>query len=139
MSAYQVKDELINALRSNRFHLIVTNFANCDMVGHTGVFDAAVQAVKTVDACLQDIVPAALENHFSVIIIADHGNAEKMLDENDNIFTAHSMNNVPVCIVQKEKIITEIQNGILADVAPTILKIMGIDIPQEMTGKVLIK
>jgi 2,3-bisphosphoglycerate-independent phosphoglycerate mutase len=137
MSAYEVQEQLIKELDSQQYHLIVTNFANCDMVGHTGVFEAAVKAVQTVDICLQKIIPAALKNQYTVIVTADHGNADKMIDENENIFTAHSMNPVPVCIISTEKEMTNIKNGILADIAPTILKIMGITIPHEMLGKTL--
>ncbi len=137
MSAYEVKDKLILALKENEYSLIITNFANCDMVGHTGIFDAAVKAVEAVDKCIGEIIPVAKENNYNILLTADHGNADKMLDENDNIFTAHSLNKVPLVISLLEKKST-VSDGKLADIAPTILKIMGIPQPEEMTGKCLI-
>ncbi|MCF7858733.1 MAG: 2,3-bisphosphoglycerate-independent phosphoglycerate mutase [Candidatus Cloacimonetes bacterium] len=136
MSAFDVKDKLIASLDKD-YSLIITNFANCDMVGHTGVFDATVKAVETVDKCLSEIVPAAQASDFNIILTADHGNADKMLDDDGNIFTAHSMNPVPVVIsLLNEK--KPVSKGKLADIAPTILKIMDIPQPDEMTGKSLI-
>jgi len=137
MSAYIVKDKLVNALNSLEYDLIITNFANCDMVGHTGFFEAAKLAVEAVDKCLGEVIPAAQKNGYNIILTADHGNADKMLDVNGNVFTAHSLNPVPLILslVSKEKPI--LNDGILADIAPTILKIMKIDIPSEMTGKTL--
>ena len=137
MSANEVKDKLISALKGNEYSLIVTNFANCDMVGHTGIFDAAVKAVETVDKCIGEIIPVAKENDYNILLTADHGNADKMLDGNGNVFTAHSLNLVPIVISLLEKN-TEVADGKLADIAPTILKIMGIPQPDEMTGKCLI-
>ncbi|MEA2095082.1 MAG: 2,3-bisphosphoglycerate-independent phosphoglycerate mutase [Candidatus Cloacimonadota bacterium] len=137
MSAHEIKDKLISALKGNEYSLIVTNFANCDMVGHTGIFDAAVKAVETVDKCIGEIIPVAKEKNYNILLTADHGNADKMLDENENIFTAHSLNKVPIVISLLEKN-TAVANGKLADIAPTILKIMGIPQPDEMTGKCLI-
>ncbi len=137
MSAYEVKDKLISALKEDEYSLIVTNFANCDMVGHTGNFDAAVKAVETVDKCIGKIIPAAKENNYNIILTADHGNADKMLDENGNAFTAHSLNKVPIVISLLENN-KNVADGKLADIAPTILKIMGIPKPDEMTGKCLI-
>jgi 2,3-bisphosphoglycerate-independent phosphoglycerate mutase len=137
MSAYEVKDKLINAMAAGKYDLIITNFANCDMVGHTGIFAAAVKAVETVDECVGEIVKAAAENKFNLILTADHGNAEKMIDEKGNLFTAHTTNPVPVVIslINHEKV--NLKEGILADLAPTILKIMKIAQPEEMTGKAL--
>ncbi len=137
MSAYEVKDKLISALEDGKHSLIVTNFANCDMVGHTGVFDAAVNAVEAVDKCIGVIIPVAKQNNYSILLTADHGNADKMLDENGNVFTAHSLNKVPIVISLLENN-NKISDGKLADIAPTILKIMGIHQPKEMTGKCLI-
>jgi 2,3-bisphosphoglycerate-independent phosphoglycerate mutase len=137
MSAYEVKDKLISALKENEYSLIVTNFANCDMVGHTGVFDAAIKAVEAVDNCIGKIIPIAKENNYNILLTADHGNADKMLDDDGNVFTAHSLNKVPIVISLIEKN-TPVANGKLADIAPTILKIMGISQPKEMTGKCLI-
>jgi 2,3-bisphosphoglycerate-independent phosphoglycerate mutase len=137
MSAYEVKDNLIKALNSDKYDLIITNFANCDMVGHTGVFDAAKAAVETINECLGEIIPTAKNNEYNIILIADHGNAEKMLDEDGNIFTAHTTNPVPLIISLYSNDKINIKHGILADVAPTILKIMNINIPEDMTGKTL--
>ncbi|HPR18824.1 MAG TPA: 2,3-bisphosphoglycerate-independent phosphoglycerate mutase, partial [Candidatus Cloacimonadota bacterium] len=119
MSAYEVCDNLVTALNSGKYDLIITNFANCDMVGHTGVFDAAVKAVETVDKCLGKVLPAALKNGFNILLTADHGNAEKMLDEEGRIFTAHSTNPVPVVVHSPQKKIENLREGILADISPT--------------------
>jgi len=137
MSALEVKDKLVSALESEKYSLIITNFANCDMVGHTGVFEAAVKAVETVDKCVGDIIPIAKEHGYNIILTADHGNADKMLDEKGNIFTAHSLNLVPFVVSLVDKNVS-VEDGNLADIAPTILKIMGITKPGEMTGKSLI-
>ena len=138
MHALIVKDECIKAIKSDKYQSIIMNFANCDMVGHTGVFDATVKAVETVDQCVGDIIPLALEKGFSVIITADHGNAEQMFDEEGNVMTAHSLNDVPICVVSNDNSIKSIDSGILADIAPTLLELMDIEQPQEMTGKSLI-
>ncbi len=137
MSAYKVKDKLVDALKNKNYNLIVTNFANCDMVGHTGVFDAAVKAVKTIDECLGEIIPVAIEKDYNIFITADHGNADQMLDKNGNPFTAHSKNPVPFIMRLTDNKKVTLQDGILADIAPTILKSMNIKIPKEMTGKTL--
>ncbi len=139
MSAFQVKDELIAALQKDKFELIVTNFANCDMVGHTGDFEATVKAVETVDQCVGEIIPIAQKNHYHIIMIADHGNAEKMLDEKGNKFTAHTTNLVPCIISSFDDRKFGVENGILADIAPTILHLLKIPQPADMTGKILIK
>jgi 2,3-bisphosphoglycerate-independent phosphoglycerate mutase len=138
MSAYQVKDKLVDALNSQKYELIVTNFANCDMVGHTGDFEATVKAVETVDECVGEVVPAAQNNDYNIIMIADHGNAEKLLDENDNIFTAHTTNLVPVVVSTPNNDNIKIKPGKLADIAPTILKLMHLNQPSEMGGVSLI-
>lgn len=138
MSAFKVKDECIKALKSDRYQSIIMNFANCDMVGHTGVFDAAQKAVETVDLCVGEIIPLALEKGFSVIFTADHGNAEQMIDDNNNVMTAHSLNPVPICIVTPDKHVKSLNSGVLADIAPTMLYLMEIPQPAEMTGKNLI-
>ncbi len=137
MSAYEVKDKLVEALGSEKYDLIITNFANCDMVGHTGVFEAAVKAVETVDTCVGEVVKTAAQHYYNVILIADHGNAEKMIDEKGNIFTAHTTNPVPIVLALSEKKEIDLKEGILADVAPTILKLLEMDQPEEMTGKTL--
>ena len=137
MSAEKVKEELINAIQNENYEMIITNFANCDMVGHTGIFNATVKAVKKVDQSLEEIIPEALKKGYAVIVTADHGNADKMLDENGNIFTAHSKNPVPICLITPGNDIDKINSGRLADIAPTMLKLMNIDIPDEMNGKPL--
>lgn len=139
MSAYEVTKKLKKALETEKYDLIITNFANCDMVGHTGIFSAAKQAVETVDKCFGDIFSVARKKNYSIFITADHGNADKMLDENGNVFTAHSLNEVPFSIETNVVKISELKNGKLADIAPTILKIMGIEIAWEMTGNCLVR
>lgn len=133
MSAVEVTDKVIAAIESKEYSLIILNFANCDMVGHTGVYQAAVKAVETVDVCMGRIIESIDKNDYTLVLTADHGNSEKML-ENNIPFTAHTKNPVPF-IVRKEGV--ELKDGILADIAPTILKIMGIALPAEMTGKAL--
>lgn len=134
MSAYEVKDKVVEALNSKKYELIILNFANCDMVGHTGDLKAAIKAVEAVDNCVGEIYKAVKENDYTMLITADHGNAEKMKD-GDKIFTAHTKNLVPFLITEKNLVP---KDGKLADLAPTILKIMDLEIPQEMTGNVLI-
>ncbi len=138
MSAYEVKDKLVEAINENKYDFIVVNFANGDMVGHTGVYEAIEKAVKAVDACVKDTVEAAKVNDYEVIIIADHGNADHALNADGTPNTAHSLNPVPCVYVTANKN-AKIGNGILADVAPTILHIMGLEQPAEMTGKQLIE
>lgn len=137
MSAFEIKDKLIHELNTAHHDFIVVNFANTDMVGHTGVFEAAVKATQSVDQCLQEIVPTAQANNYQIVIIADHGNSDYMVNPDGSPNTAHSVNLVPI-IVLSDKVAT-IQNGKLADVAPTILNLMEIALPQEMTGNSLIK
>jgi len=139
MSAFEVKDKLVEAINSEKYDLIITNFANCDMVGHTGVFEAAVKAVEAVDTCLGEILPAAKAKGYNILVTADHGNAEKMLDEEGRVFTAHSKNTVPFVVSLSNGEKHTLNNGILADIAPTILKIMRIPQPHEMMGKSLLK
>jgi len=138
MSAYQVKDRLVNAIESEKFDFIVVNYANGDMVGHTGIYDAIQKAVVAVDDCLKETVEAAKANGYEVIIIADHGNADNALNADGSANTAHSLNPVPCVYVTDNKQAT-IEDGILADVAPSLLRIMGLEAPAEMTGKVLQK
>ncbi|MDR2145894.1 MAG: 2,3-bisphosphoglycerate-independent phosphoglycerate mutase, partial [Tannerella sp.] len=137
MSAYEVKDKLVEAIRSNQYDFIVCNYANGDMVGHTGVYEAIEKAVIAVDACLKDTIEAAKETGYEVIIIADHGNADHALNEDGSPNTAHSLNPVPFVYVTKNTA-AGTENGILADVAPSLLHIMGLEQPKEMTGKNLI-
>ena len=136
MSAYQVKDAVVKAIESEKFDFICLNFANGDMVGHTGVYEAIMKAVTTVDECAGAVVKAAVGKNYDVLIIADHGNADHALNEDGTPNTAHSLNPVPCILVTKDY--KTVKEGILADVAPTILTIMGIDIPPEMTGNVLV-
>ena len=136
MSAYGVRDAVIKAINSEKYDFICLNFANGDMVGHTGVYEAIKKAVATVDECAGAVVEAARERGYDVLIIADHGNADKALNEDGTPNTAHSLNPVPSILISNDY--KSIKEGILADVAPTLLAIMGIEIPKEMTGKVLI-
>jgi 2,3-bisphosphoglycerate-independent phosphoglycerate mutase len=136
MSAYSVKEAVIDAIGTQKFDFICLNFANGDMVGHTGVYEAIMKAVATVDECAGAVVNAARSNGYDVLIIADHGNADKAVNEDGSPNTAHSLNPVP-CILVSDSY-KSIGNGILADVAPTLLTIMGIPVPPEMTGKVLV-
>ncbi len=137
MSAFEVKDQLVKAIASQQFDFIVVNYANGDMVGHTGIYEAIEKAVKAVDTCLKDTIETALANGYESIIIADHGNADYAQNEDGTPNTAHSLNPVPFVYVTENKS-AQVQNGILADVAPSILKIMGLEQPKEMTGKSLI-
>ena len=136
MSAEKVADKVVEAIASEQYALIVCNFANCDMVGHTGVMEAAVKAVETVDGCMGRII-AEVEKHDDVVLVvtADHGNADVMFDETGKVNTAHTTNPVPFCVRQKG---IELQPGRLADISPTILKLIGLEQPKEMTGKCLI-
>ena len=137
MSAYEVKDKLVDAIASEKYDFIVVNYANGDMVGHTGIYEAIEKAVTTIDNCVKDTVEAAKAHDYEVIIIADHGNADNALNSDGTPNTAHSLNPVPCVYVTANKQAT-VANGILADVAPTILKIMGMPQPADMTGKALI-
>ena len=140
MSAYEVKDKVLEELSTGNYDVMILNFANCDMVGHTGVFDAAVKAVKTVDTCVKEVVDKILSMGGAAIITADHGNADKMLDENGNPFTAHTTNIVPFIVVgDKFKGKTLKSGGKLCDIAPTLLDMMEIAKPKEMTGESLIE
>lgn len=137
MSAPLVKDAIIAELKNKSADFVCLNFANGDMVGHTGVYEAIQAAVKAVDQCVKEVVEAAGSNGYDVILIADHGNADFAVNEDGSANTAHSLNPVP-CIWVTDNKSAKIQDGILADVAPTILTIMGLEVPVEMTGKVLI-
>lgn len=137
MSAFEVKDAIVAELNKREVDFVALNFANGDMVGHTGFYDAISKAVRAVDQCVGEVVAAARNNGYEVVIIADHGNADNALNEDGSPNTAHSLNPVPIVVVSST--VTSVQNGILADVAPTILSMMGLEIPKEMTGKVLVK
>lgn len=137
MSAYEVADKAADLVRSGKYDVMVLNFANCDMVGHTGVFEAAVKAVTAVDECLEKVITAVQETGGAAIVTADHGNADKMYDEKGEPFTAHTTNPVPFIVV-KEGDFSLREGGVLADVAPTLLDLIGIEQPAEMTGKSII-
>ncbi len=137
MSAYEVKDKLVEALGEQKFDFICLNFANGDMVGHTGIYEAIEKAVKAVDECVADVVEAAKANGYEVVMIADHGNADNAINEDGTPNTAHSLNPVPIVVVSDR--VAKVENGILADVAPTVLKLMGLEQPKEMTGKALVE
>lgn len=138
MSAFEVKDKLVAAIKENKYNFIVVNFANGDMVGHTGVYEAIEKAVKAVDSCVKDVVTAANETGYETIIIADHGNADNAENADGTPNTAHSLNPVPFIYVTENKQ-AKVKDGVLADVAPSILHIMGLKQPAEMTGKDLIE
>ena len=137
MSAYEVKDKLVEALGSQEFDFICLNFANGDMVGHTGIYEAIEKAVKAVDECVSEVVEAAKANGYEVVMIADHGNADNAVNEDGSPNTAHSLNPVPIVVVSDR--VAKVEDGILADVAPTVLKLMGLAQPAEMTGKALVE
>ena len=140
MSAYLVTDKVLEELDSGKFDVMILNFANCDMVGHTGVIDAAVKAVGTVDECVKKVVDKILEMGGAALLTADHGNADSLLAEDGSPFTAHTTNPVPVVLISDKLKNAELRtDGVLADLAPTLLTIMGLPVPAEMTGKNLIK
>lgn len=138
MSALEVKNEVLDRLKTDKYDLIILNFANPDMVGHTGVVSATIKAIETVDSCLGEIVELLLEKGGKALITSDHGNAEMLIDEQDGSpITAHTSNKVPLILVGDKDV--ELQEGILADLAPTILELLGLEKPEEMTGNSLIK
>ncbi len=137
MSAFEVKDALVEQLNTQKYDFICLNFANGDMVGHTGVYEAIRKAVESVDTCLKEVVETARKNDYTVLILADHGNADYAKNPDGSPNTAHSLNPVPFIVVSDEY--KTAKDGILADVAPTVLRIMELPIPQEMTGKILIE
>jgi 2,3-bisphosphoglycerate-independent phosphoglycerate mutase len=141
MSAVEVTDAVIEQIKSKNFDAIIMNYANCDMVGHTGVMKAAVEAVETVDACMGRVVEAVRVQDGKLLVTADHGNAEKMWDYEENVpYTAHTVKSpVPFIVVDDDYIGKPIRDdGRLADVAPTMLKLMGLPKPSEMTGESLV-
>lgn len=137
MSANEITDKLVPEIEKESADFIVLNYANTDMVGHTGVFQAAIKAAETVDACVKRVVTAALEHGYTVFLTADHGNSDYMINEDGSPNTAHTLNPVPFFIIDKEWRGT-VKSGKLGDMAPTILTMMGLPIPKEMTGNVLI-
>ena len=135
MSAIPLKEALLKEIEKAEAHFMCINFANADMVGHTGVYSAILKAVETVDSCVNELVGAGLKKGYQFLIIADHGNADHALNDDGTPNTAHSMNPVPCFLVGNNDVV--MQDGILADIAPTILKMMGIPQPEIMTGKAL--
>jgi len=138
MSAADIRDAIVPELKKREADFICLNFANTDMVGHTGVMEAAVKAAEAVDACLDTVVSTALENNYSSIIIADHGNSEVMINEDGSPNTAHTTNPVPLILVEKNKE-NEIKDGVLGDIAPTVLDLLKISQPKAMTRNTLLK
>ncbi len=138
MSAYLVTDEVVKRIESDKYDVIILNFANCDMVGHTGVFEAAVKAVEAVDTCVGRVVEAMRAKGGIVLLTADHGNADRMLAEDGTPFTAHTTNPVPFMVIGKPDAKLR-EGGRLADIAPTMLKLLGLAVPAEMDGKSLIE
>ena len=136
MSAFELRDALVTELNKNNVDFICLNFANGDMVGHTGDMQAAIKACEAVDSCVKDVVNTALENNYTTLLIADHGNCETMINPDGTPHTAHTTNPVPLILIDKE--LKHIENGILGDIAPTILKLMGIEQPMAMTQKSLV-
>ena len=136
MSAYELRDALVPELNKGEADFVCLNFANGDMVGHTGMMDAAIKACEAVDECVKDVITAALANDYTTLIIADHGNCETMMNPDGSPHTAHTTNPVPVILVDKD--LKSIEDGVLGDMAPTILKLMGIEQPAAMTRHSLI-
>jgi 2,3-bisphosphoglycerate-independent phosphoglycerate mutase len=137
MSAFEIANKIKAELKKGEVDFVCLNFANADMVGHTGIFDAAVKAVEAVDKCTEQVVTEALESGYTIMVIADHGNSDCMINEDGTPNTAHTTNLVPFILVDHDQI--QVKDGKLGDLAPTILTLMGIHIPSEMTGEVLIK
>ena len=136
MSAYELRDALLPELEKGKADFVCLNFANGDMVGHTGVMEAAIKACEVVDECVKDVITSALANDYTTILIADHGNCETMINPDGTPHTAHTTNPVPIILIDKD--LTEIQDGILGDIAPTILKLIGIEKPDAMTQHSLV-
>jgi 2,3-bisphosphoglycerate-independent phosphoglycerate mutase len=136
MSAEGIRDAILPELESEWADFICLNFANTDMVGHTGVFSAVIKAAETVDATTRAVVETGLQHGYSFIIIADHGNADYMVNDDGSPNTAHTTNLVPCIVIDKD--VKQVKDGKLGDIAPTVLKILGVDIPEEMTGNVLV-
>jgi len=139
MSAVEVTDEVVSRVASGHYDVIILNFANCDMVGHTGVLSAAVEAVQTVDSCLGRVVEAVLAAGGKLLVTADHGNCEQMVGDNGQPHTAHTSNLVPFILIDSDHKTGKVRDGILADLAPTILELLGLDKPEVMTGTSLIE
>ena len=139
MSAFEVCDKFVEAIKSGKYDVIITNFANPDMVGHTGVLPAAIQAIEAVDQCVGRVVEALKEVDGQMFICADHGNAEQLIDyETGEPFTAHTTNPVPFILVNYDSDYALREGGVLADIIPTLIEMMGMEQPKEMTGKSLL-
>ena len=138
MSAPILTEKVLDAIDSDKYDLIILNFANPDMVGHTGVFDAAVSAIEMLDGLVQQIAERVLSKDGQILLTADHGNADYMLDDNDNVVTKHSLSPVPLCHIANEPSPFNVPHGKLADIAPTLLTLMSLDVPQEMKGEMLV-
>jgi len=136
MSAEEIASKITKELEKKSAEFICLNFANADMVGHTGDFDAAVKACEAVDGVAEKVVKAAIANDYTVLVIADHGNSDVMINEDGSPNTAHTTNLVPFIVVDKQKF--SVKDGKLGDLAPTILQLMGVGIPEEMTGNILL-
>jgi len=136
MSAFDLKDALVPELKKGEVDFVCLNFANGDMVGHTGVMEAAIKACEAVDACVKEVIEAALENNYTTIVIADHGNCETMINPDGSPNTAHTTNPVPIILVDKD--LKHVKDGVLGDIAPTILDLMGLEQPQAMTRHSLV-
>ena len=136
MSAYEIRDAIVPELEKGEVDFVCLNFANGDMVGHTGVFEAAVKACETVDHCSKEVINTGLKNGYTTLLIADHGNCETMMNPDGSPHTAHTTNPVPIVLIDKE--LKLINNGVLGDIAPTILELMGLEQPKEMTRKSLL-
>jgi 2,3-bisphosphoglycerate-independent phosphoglycerate mutase len=138
MSAYLVTEELISRMETGKYNLIVLNFANMDMVGHTGILDAAIKACEAVDQCVEKIVAQVKTMGGVALVTADHGNSEKMIDDRGQPHTTHTLNPVPFILVDDTRRDAVLNAGSLGDIAPTILEIMGIEKPEQMTGRSLL-
>jgi 2,3-bisphosphoglycerate-independent phosphoglycerate mutase len=138
MSAVELTEAILPEIENERADFICLNFANADMVGHTGVWEAVIKAVETVDTCVERIVQLALKKNYTIFLTADHGNSDYMINEDGTPNTAHTLNPVPFFIISTD-FQGRIKNGKLGDIAPTILTFMGLDIPSEMTGDVLVQ
>lgn len=138
MSAYEVTDKVVDAVKSGKYDMIIINYANSDMVGHTGNMEAAIKAVEALDSCVERVKNAVLDAGGQILLTADHGNSDDMLDEDGNVVTAHSLNPVPLVHISSEPAQLN-DGGKLADLAPTMLKLMGLEVPEEITGNCLVK
>lgn len=139
MSAYLVKNKLVADLKQQNNDFIVVNFANGDMVGHTGIYEAILKAAKAVDNCIEEVIETAKESGYTVLLTADHGNADFAINGNGSPNTAHSLNPVPFILISDKMKNAKLKDGILADINPTILHLMGVEKTQEITGKVLVE